>query len=48
MDARGVYLIQGSKRGRLINTRRLKGRNVYSHNCNNHNETDVLWELQNM
>ena len=41
MDARGVYLIQGSKRGRLINTRRLKGRSVYSHNFNNHNETDV-------
>ena len=31
-----------NKHTKTFNTRLLKGTSVYSHNCNNHNETDVL------
>ena len=37
-----------NKQTKTFNTRLLKGRSVYSHNCNNHNETDVLQQQQNM
>ena len=40
INARGVY----SKRGRLIDRRRLKERGVYSHNCNKLNKTNMLSE----
>ena len=37
-----------NKHTKTFNTRLLKGRSVYSHNLNNHKETDVLQEQQNM
>ena len=42
INARSVFLILGSKRGRLIDRKRLKERGVYSHNCSKLNKTNML------